>query len=311
VKVGILEFRDNAFIRSVVSGLAGVETEFIKVGEVSHPAPSPFSLIVDRVSFCDPYLRQLMRYWSIAGTYVLNNPFFTLVYDKLSELILYDRLGIPHARTAVLPRVNKGEDVREMVAEPDWSVVGELVGFPCILKPADGYAWQDVFTVESAAALRSLYESLKETRTLLVQQLVPYVAYFRAFCVGSRETLLVRWNPLPFDMGQYAIPAASDLLGIQETIREKTVALNAALGLDFNAVEWCVTAEGTPVVIDSYNDVPDVRPEKLPPACYDWVVDRFCACIREKLASGARNSLGSALCGLDPRSGLHPGSTPG
>ena len=151
-----------------------------------------------------------------------------------------------------------------MVTEPEWNAVGEQVGFPCILKPADGYAWQDVFKVENAAALRSLYESLKETRTLLVQQLVSYVAYFRVFCVGSRETLLVRWNPLPFDMGEYSEPAASDLPGIQETIQEKTMALNAALGLDFNAVEWCVTADGTPVVIDSFNDVPDVRREKLP-----------------------------------------------
>jgi hypothetical protein len=300
VKVGILEFRDNEFIKSVVSGLAGVETDFIKVGQLSHPSPSPFRLIVDRVSFCDPYLRQLMRYWSISGTYVLNNPFFTLVYDKLSELLFYDRLSIPHARTVVLPRVNRGEDVREMVGEPDWNAVGEQVGFPCILKPADGYAWQDVFKVETPAALRGLYESLKETRTLLVQQLVSYVAYYRAFCVGSTETLLVKWNPLPFDMGEYLVPAASDLPGIQETIQEKTLVLNAALGLDFNAVEWCVTPEGTPVVIDSFNDVPDVRRERLPSSCYDWIVERFCACIREKLDSGARNTLGRVLGDLDP-----------
>jgi hypothetical protein len=292
VKVGILEFRDNDFIRSVVSALAGVETDFIRVGQLSHPSPSPFRLIVDRVSFCDPYLRQLMRYWSIGGTYVLNNPFFTLVYDKLSELLFYDRLGIAHPRTVVLPRVNRGEDLREMVGEPDWNSVAEHVGFPCVLKPADGYAWQDVFRVEDAAALRSLYESLKETRTLIVQQLISYVAYFRAFCVGSRETLLVRWNPKPFDMGEYSLPAADDLLGIQETIQVKTRELNAALGLDFNAVEWCVTPEGTPVVIDSFNDVPDVRKEKLPASCYDWVVERFSACIRERLDSGARNTTG-------------------
>ena len=300
MKVGILEFRDNEFIRSVIAGLAGVETEFIRVGQLAHPAPSPFRLVVDRVSFCDPYLRQLMRYWSIGGTYVLNNPFFTLVYDKLSELLFYDRLAIPHPRTVVLPRVNRGEDLREMVAEPDWKAVGEQVGFPCVLKPADGYAWQDVFKVEDAAALRSLYESLKETRTLVVQELVSYVAYFRVFCVASSDALLVKWNPLPFDMGEYSIPAASELRGIQEAIQEKTTALNSALGLDFNAVEWCVTADGIPMVIDSFNDVPDVRREKLPAACFDWVVEKFCARIRHMLDSGARNTVGRVLDDLDP-----------
>jgi len=299
VKVGILEFRDNEFTQSVVSALTGVETEFIRVGQLSHPSPSPFRLIVDRISFCDPYLRQLMRYWAIGGTYILNNPFFTLVYDKLSELLFYDRLGIAHPRTVVLPRVNRGEDLREMVAEPDWEAVGTRVGFPCILKPADGYAWQDVFPVEDAAALRSLYESLKETRTLIVQQLISYKAYFRVFCVGSTETLVVRWNPKPFDMGEYSLPVG-DMQGIQETIQVKTRELNAALGLDFNAVEWCVTPEGRPVIIDSFNDVPDVRREKLPPSCYDWVVERFSACIREKLDSGARNTTGRLMGNLDP-----------
>ena len=47
-------------------------------------------MIVDRVSFCDPFLRQLMRYWSLGGAYVLNNPFFTQIFDKLSELLVYD-----------------------------------------------------------------------------------------------------------------------------------------------------------------------------------------------------------------------------
>ena len=299
MKVGILEFRDNEFIRSVVAGLGDIQTEFLQSGQLPHPSRSPFRVIVDRVSFCDPFLRQLMRYWSLGGTYVLNNPFFTQIFDKLSELLVYDALSIRHARTVLLPRVNRNEDVTEIVTQPDWGAIEAQVGFPCILKPVDGYAWQDVFKVENPAALRSLYESFKDTRTLIVQEFVKHVSYYRAFCVGTKDVYIVRWTPQPFDMGEYALlgPDAPD--GLREIITEKTVALNAALGLDFNAVEWCVTPEGTPVVIDSYNDVPDVRREKLPPACYDWVVDRFCACIRSKLESGERNGTGSLLSGSE------------
>jgi hypothetical protein len=304
VKVGILEFRDNDFIRSVIAGLPDVQTEFIRAGQLSHPSPSPFPVIVDRVSFCDPFLRQLVRYWSLCGAYVLNNPFFTQIFDKLSELLVYDKLSIRHARTVLLPRVNRSEDVREIVMEPDWSALEDLIGFPCILKPVDGYAWQDVFRIENHATLRGLYESFKDTRTLIVQELVKYEAYYRAFCVGRRDVFLVQWNPRPFDMGEYAVSDPTALEGARLIIEEKTVALNAALGLDFNAVEWCVTGEGTPIVIDSYNDVPDVRREKLPPACYEWVVDRFCACVREKLASGERNSTGPVP--NDPEAGALP-----
>ncbi len=301
--IGILEFRDNDFIRSVVTALGDLTVEFIKAGQLEHPRPCPFRVIVDRASFCDPFLRQVMRYWSVGGTYVLNNPFFTLVLDKLSELHLYDALSINHARTILIPSGARTEDTTEMTAEPDWDAIGQRVGFPCIIKPVDGYAWQDVFRAEDLSTLRSLYESLRSRHTLIVQELVPYTAYYRAFCVDRREVFLCRWAPLPFDRGVYSLPALGELdRSTEDFIREKTVLLNKGLGLDFNAVEWCITSAGVPTVIDSYNDVPDVRREKLPPECYDWVVGRFCACVREKAASGECNA---------PLPGFMPGSEPG
>jgi len=289
ITIGFLEFRDNDFIRSVAAGLSDIPSEFIRTGEFPHPTPPPYRVVVDRISFCDPFLRQIMRYWSLYGAYVLNNPFFTLVCDKLSELILYDNLSIRHAKTVLLPRFNAGEDVKELVAEPDWDAIMDRIRFPCILKPVDGYAWQNVFRVEDPATLRGIYESFKDSRTLIVQELIPYVSYYRAFCVGKSDVQIVRWNPKPFDRGEYSMPDLHELDVVGDVIRDKTLELNAALGLDFNTVEWCITKEGTPFVIDSYNDVPDVRREKLPAECYDWVVDRFCACVREKLESGARN----------------------
>jgi len=306
MKLGILEFRDNGFIRSILEGLRDVPSEFIRVGQLIHPSPSACRVIVDRLSFCDPFLREVMRYWSMCGTYVLNDPFYTLVYDKLSEIPLYDTLGIRHARTVLLPRVNRTEDVREMVAEPAWQEIEALVGFPCILKPADGFAWQDVFPVQSPAMLRALYESFKDTRTLIVQELVRHSAYYRAYCIDRREVFITGWKPLPYDQGEYFLPEKGALLPVADAIVAQTTALNAALGLDFNAVEWCITADGVPVVIDSYNDVPDVRREKLPAACYEWVVDRFCACVRSKLASGERNHLAPRM-----PAGSDPGPAPG
>jgi hypothetical protein len=287
--IAILEFRENEFIRSVAARLTDVPALFVSAGEVAHPSPPPAPLVIDRVSFCDPFLRHVVRYWSLAGAYVLNNPFFTLVYDKMSELLLYDRLGIRHPRTVLLPRSNSAEDMREIVGPPDWQRIAATVGFPCILKPVDGYAWQDVFRIDDLERLRGLYESLKDTRTLIVQELISYTAYYRAFCVGGSDVLVARWIPKPFDAGEYSMPRPGELDAVGDHMRAKTIELNAAVGLDFNAVEWCITRDGTPVVIDSFNDVPDVRREKLPPECYEWIVDRFCGLVRARLASGARN----------------------
>jgi len=292
----------------VVTALAGVPHSFLRLGQIACPSPPPFRLIVDRISFCDPFLRHIVRYWSLAGAYVLNDPFFTLVFDKLSESLLYDAHSIAHPRTILLPSRTGSEDVSEMVAEPNWGEIEQVIGFPCILKPVDGYAWQDVFKVPDLGTLRGLFESLKNRRTLIVQQLISYVGYYRAFCVNARDVLIVRWSPQPFDLGEYEFPSPGELGTLEDHIRQKTIDLNAALGLDFNAVEWCITKDGTPVIIDSYNDVPDVRREKLPPAAYDWVVDRFCACMKEKLTGGETNRI---MRVFQPDAGAPPASDSG
>jgi len=300
VKVGILEFQDNPFIRGVAQRLSDLAPEFIRLGELAHPRPSPYRVIIDRVSFCDSYLRTILRYWSRAGSYVINNPFFTLTTDKLSEMLLYDSLGIRHPKTVVLPRTNRVEDVRELVSPPDWKQVEELVGFPCILKPVDGYGWQDVFRVESSVDLRSLYESLSDSRVLIAQELIQHVDYVRAFCIESRDVFLVRWTPRPFDMAEYSLLGPGELEDVAGELKTKTARLTEAQGLDFNTVEWSITKDRTPLVIDSYNDVPDVRPEKLPGPCYEWVLDTFCACVRNKLASGQTNSANGAPVASKP-----------
>jgi hypothetical protein len=293
--LGVLEFHDNPFVRAVMEQLHDVPAEYIRLGGMVRPSSPPYRVVIDRLSFCDPFLRAVVRSWSIGGTYVLNDPFFTEVFDKLSEIGVYEALGIRHARTVALPRINRTENLGEMVAQPDWEEIGAAVGFPCILKPVDGYAWQDVFKVEDPTTLRSLYEAFGDSRTLMVQEMIRHTAYYRAYCVDKRDVFIAGWKPAPFDHGEYFLPEPVALRPVSDAIAGQTIALNAALGLDFNTVEWCVDNDGAPVVIDSYNDVPDVRPEKLPPPCWDWVVERFSACVRARLAGGERNGFAPRL----------------
>jgi hypothetical protein len=291
MRIGILEYRDNDFIKAVAEGLKDLDVGFIALSEIHHPSPSPYRVVIDRVSFADPFLREVMRYWSLCGAYVLNNPFYTLTADKLSDILVCGRLGIPHPRTVLLPKVNLAEDMREIVSEPDWEKIRENLPFPCIIKPVDGYAWQDVFRADTLEEMQRLYENLKRRCVLLAQEYIPWTEYYRAFCIDRREVLLVSWTPKPLDMGEYRCLDSADPREVISFISRKTAEFNAAVGLDFNSIEWCVTAEGKAYIIDSYNDVPDVRKDKIPDPCYRWIVDRFCACVRRILASGEKNSL--------------------
>ncbi len=289
--VGLLEYSDNDFIQAVAAGLSGLDVGYIKLSELSHPAPSPYRLVIDRVSFADPFLREVMKYWSLRGSYVLNNPFYTLMADKLTDLLVCETLGIPHPKTVLLPKVNLTEDMREIVFEPDWEAIRGSLPFPCIVKPVDGYAWQDVFRAEDLNELKRLHENLKGRRVLMAQEYIPWTEYYRVFCVDRRDVLIMAWSPKPLDMGEYRCVDASDSREVFSFMKRKTAEFNAAVGLDFNSIEWCVTGDGRAFVIDSYNDVPDVRKDKIPEPCYGWIVDRFCACVRRILSSGERNVL--------------------
>jgi hypothetical protein len=291
MQIGLLEYRDNDFITSVAEGLSDLAPEFITISDIHHPAPSPYGIIIDRVSFADAFLREVMRYWSASGAYVLNNPFYTLVADKMSDLQLCSRLGIPHPKTVLLPRINLTEDMREIVLEPDWARLKDVLRFPCILKPVDGYAWQDVFRADSPEELIRLYDGLKGRRVLMVQELITWSRYYRAFCIGPEDVLLVHWTPRPLDLGEYTCVDPAEAPEIRDFMRAKSAEFNRAAGLDFNSIEWCVTPSGKANIIDSLNDVPDVRRDKIPEPCYRWIINRFCARVRGILDAGEKNSL--------------------
>jgi hypothetical protein len=90
-------------------------------------------------------------------------------------------------------------------------------------------------------------------------------------------------------MGHYLRCDASALGTQEDRLTTLTTKLNQCLDLDINVVEWCVDDEGRWWVIDAFNEVPEVIAEALPAEYYRWIVDRFAACIRDKLDFGRRN----------------------
>jgi len=98
--------------------------------------------------------------------------------------------------------------------------VAEEPGFPCILKPFDGYAWQDVYVVKSAEELQNLYTALSHRYILLAQQLIRYKDYFRVFCFDKRNVLFTRWIPKPLAMGQYLYCDLSGMRGITDRLAD-------------------------------------------------------------------------------------------
>ncbi len=289
--VGILEFRSDRFINDVVSRLSGTQVEFMSLAGERAPVERAYRVVVDRLSFSYPFLKEIMKSLALNGTYVINNPFAASSTNKFIEIHLGNRLGLPFPKTILLPDQSSADETEGLVSQPSLEQVVEELGLPCILKPFDGYAWEDVHVVRSSEELKETYRSLRSRRILMAQELIRYKEYFRVFCFDKRDVLFIKWIPKPLAMGHYLHYDESIIGDAKYGLTELTIQLNQALDLDVNVVEWCVDEAERWWIIDAFNEVPEVIPEALPPDYYGWVVDRFAACINDKLNSSKRNRI--------------------
>jgi hypothetical protein len=289
--VGILERRDDRFMADVTARLGDIPVEFISLREEAVPPAREYRVVVDRLSFRFPFLREIMKSMALSGSYVINNPFAASVTNKLVEIRMGIRLGLPFPKTVILPDQTAINEAEGTVAKPDLHHVAAEIGFPCILKPFDGYAWRDVYIVRSADELENLYLALSNRSILLCQQYIQYRDYFRVFCFDKKDVLFVRWVPKPMAMGQYLHCSPVDIQWNTDRLKDLTVGINRALDFDVNVTEWCIDHEERWWIIDAFNEVPEIIPEALPPDSYAWIVDRFSACIKDKLVSEKTNSI--------------------
>jgi hypothetical protein len=288
-RIGILELKDDEFIKDLVSKLSDLKPEFIALQEAGIPSDLDYDVVVDRMSYNHPFLLEVIKNLSLGGTYVINNPFSFTVTNKIVDTRICSSLGIPQPKTMVLPLINEEWDVGDSVREPDLERVGREIGFPCVLKPYNGFAWENVYFVNSMNELRNLYGSMRSKYVLLVQEKIEHTDYYRVFCVSKRDVLLIKYNPKPEARGEYIWSDLKPIESLVERISDWTRRLNSSLDLDFNAVEWSIDIDGNPFLIDAFNELPEVQKNALPPDYYGWIVDRFSQMVRQKAESGERN----------------------
>lgn len=287
-KIGILELKDDPFIIDVVSRMSGLSVEFLSFGESPIPICSDYRVVVDRLSFRFPYLKEVVKNMSLDGTYVLNNPFAASTNNKMVDAKAFQLLGIPAPKSIVVPGPEPQEELAGVVSLPSWDRVAEEVGFPCFFKPVDGFGWDDVYEINTLEELKERHKAVGAGKVWLVQQKIYYVHYYRVFCIG-KDVLFIRWIPRPLGMGEYLYTDLNEISDIKDKLIEQTIRLNACLDIDINVIEWCVDAKGQPWVIDAFNEVPDMPKSRMPPDYYWWIVDRFVACIKDKLNPDKQN----------------------
>src|SRR5215472_17822552 len=105
-RIGILcgmeESFPAAFIESVNRTL-GFRAELAKLGGIRERYERPYRVLIDRISHEVPFYRLALKAAALAGTYVINDPFWWSADDKFFGFSLASRIGVRIPRTVLLP----------------------------------------------------------------------------------------------------------------------------------------------------------------------------------------------------------------
>jgi glutathione synthase/RimK-type ligase-like ATP-grasp enzyme len=279
-KIGILYGQERSFPAAFVDRVNskkvdGIIAEPVHIDKVQQDAGPDYAVIIDRISQDVPFYRALLKNAAIAGTAVINNPFWWSADEKFFNNALAVRLGVPVPKTVLLPSREHPTDTTadsftNLAFPLDWEGIFNYVGFPAYMKPHAGGGWKSVYKIRDA---EDLFNKLTETGQLvmMLQEEIVFDAYFRCYCIGGKYVRIMDYEPRNPHHLRYA--AKHDVSQeLRNTIHDYVLRLCQGLGYDFNTVEFAIR-DGIPYAIDFCNPAPDADVHSVGPDNFEWVVE--------------------------------------
>jgi hypothetical protein len=280
--VGLLVGRETSFPQAVIAeinrrGVDDIRADYCRLAGTRVDAPRAYAVIVDRISHLVPYYRSALKYATLTGTVVINNPFWWSADEKFFGAALATRLGVATPRCVVLPNKAYPEPVspatlRNLTYPLPWEDLVAYVGFPALLKPNRGGGLQHVYKVRSLEELWRCYDQTG-LRTMILQEHVEGEYNLRCLCIGRRHVLPLTRDPEHHGAARYVPADALVPTDVLARVEQDTRLLCDAAGYDLNAVEFVVRG-GVPYAVDVLNPAPDVDRARLSATAFQWVVDK-------------------------------------
>ncbi len=280
-KIGIIHGMEDSFPTAFINrinskNIDGIIAEHVLIDKVIQGEPNDYAVMFDRISHDAPFYRSYVKNLAISGTAVMNNPFWWSADEKFFNNALAIKLGIPVPNTVLipsheLPPNTKATSFRNLKYPLDWESIFKYIGFPAYMKPHDGGGWKGVYKVET---MEEFFEKYAETKTdvNILQSEVTFDFYFRCYCLGGKYVHIMYYEPRNPHHLRYTWDGPKASAELLETVRIYTLALNQALGYDFNTVEWAVK-DGIPYAIDFCNPAPDADQASVGDENFEWVVE--------------------------------------
>lgn len=279
-KIGVLHGMERSFPEALVEhinkmGLKDIAAEPVLVDMVQQGADSGYAVIIDRISQDVPFYRAYLKNAAASGTAVINNPFWWSADEKFFNNALATKVGVPVPNTVILPSHDRPNDTSEnsfanLKYPQSWDKIFDYIGWPAYMKPHSGGGWKNVYKLNT---IDEFFAAYKETAQLvmMLQEEIEFTDYFRCYCINRSEVHIMRYEPKNPHHLRYVSDKGPASAKLMSTIKEYVLALNFALGYDFNTVEFAVR-EGTPYAIDFCNPAPDADVNSVGQENFDWII---------------------------------------
>ncbi len=284
-KIGLLVGRERSFPEALIAEVLrrgeGVVAEYATLDLSRVESPAAYDVLVDRISHDVACYQPMLKVAALAGTRVVNNPFWRIADDKAFGTALVSKLGVPVPKTYVLPSKSYGEDVtaaslRNLAYPLNWDGMLEDLGLPIFIKPHWGGGFRDVHRVTSRDELIRVYDKTGRL-TMIAQEAIEWTQYVRCVVVGRTEVLALPWDPRLSHFERYS-GARSSMPplepGLTETIVRHSKTICEALGYEMNTCEFAVR-DGVPYAIDFMNSAPDFDVSSLGEESFAWTVSKM------------------------------------
>ncbi len=282
-KIGLLVGREESFPAAFIDevnrrAVDGVTADFCRLGGTRLDDPRQYAVIIDRISHEVPYYRGYLKYAALAGTTVVNNPFWWSADEKFFGTALLARLGIAVPRTVLLPNKAHIEDItpeslRNLTYPIPWDEIVEHIAFPAILKPNIGGGFKQVFKVHSLEDLWRCYDQTG-MQTMILQEYIEFDHYVRCICIGRREIMPIRWDPRLYWTERYIVDHQHLTPELGERVVKDARMICEVLGYDMNTVEFAIR-DNVPYAIDFLNPAPDFERARIHDDYFNWVVEKM------------------------------------
>lgn len=292
-KIALLYGMENSFPAALIDRINsrqvdGVVAESLQTGGFFMDRPSPYRLIIDRISHDIPFYRAYLKNAILHGSHVINNPFWWSADDKFFNYALGAKLGVAVPKTVMLPHHSHppgttSASMRNLIYPLNWEEIYDYIGFPAFMKPHLGGGWRNVYKVDNPDQLMAAYHETSDLGMVL-QEAIDFTDYYRCYVIGRKHVHVMAYDPRRPHEARYVKDHDPTKSPLYERIVGDALKLTTALGYDMNTVEFAVR-DGVAYAIDYLNPAPDADRYSVGDENFEWMLNAMADLAIERVLS--------------------------